>query len=615
MKLGFKEKFAYGIGAVGKDMVYMLSASYILYYYQDIMGVSAWVMGIILLIARVFDAFNDPLMGVLVAKTKTKFGKFRPWLFIGTLTNAVVLFFMFSAPPTLNAKGMIAYAAVFYILWGVTYTMMDIPYWSMVPAFTESGKERENMSALGRSCAGVGSAIITIVTVLAVAAIGNFALSKTNDNVTKQFNNTFDYDGVSAYVAELDEAGNTTGNVKEISHVKIDVKASAKEFENETSFNNSNCNFDVFFKNAKGYTTGQYTKDDCSMDIVTDDLNYKALAVIYLSSDKFEKIDSEESSMNINITSTKEVDRLGFKYFSLIVAILFFIFILITCLLIKEKSTVDVQTASIGDMFKALVQNDQAMAIVITIVLVNSSVYITSNLLIYFFKYDIGGASWQGNYTLFNTFGGGIQILAMMIFFPIMRKFINTLKMFYVSVISAIFGYVVLLVMALSGVNSVYLFFVPGFFIFGAVGLLNVLVTVFLANTVDYGEIKNNRRDESVIFSMQTFVVKLASGIAALAAAVSLSVFNISKTSSSYEAIDGSLLKGLQTAIDNIKSSGGVSVSGGSIIGLRFVMTVLPMIVLVIALFIFKAKYKLNDEKLAEITAKIKERRDATSKE
>lgn len=615
MKLGFKEKFAYGIGAVGKDMVYMLSASYILYYYQDIMGVSAWVMGIILLIARVFDAFNDPLMGVLVAKTKTKFGKFRPWLFIGTLTNAVVLFFMFAAPPTLNAKGMIAYAAVFYILWGVTYTMMDIPYWSMVPAFTESGKERENMSALGRSCAGVGSAIITIVTVLAVAAIGNFALSKTNDNVTKQFNNTFDYDGVSAYVAELDEAGNTTGNVKEISHVKIDVKASAKEFENETSFNNSNCNFDVFFKNAKGYTTGQYTKDDCSMDIVTDDLNYTALAVIYLSSDKFEKIDNEESSMSMDITSTKEVDRLGFKYFSLIVAILFFIFILITCLFIKEKSTVDVQTASIGDMFKALVQNDQAMAIVITIVLVNSSVYITSNLLIYFFKYDIGGASWQGDYTLFNTFGGGIQILAMMIFFPVMRKFINTLKMFYVSVISAIFGYVVLLVMALSGVNSVYLFFVPGFFIFGAVGLLNVLVTVFLANTVDYGEIKNNRRDESVIFSMQTFVVKLASGIAALAAAVSLSVFNISKTDVSFEAVDGSLITGLKTMIENLRESSAVSVSGGSIIGLRFVMTVLPMIVLVIALFIFKAKYKLNDEKLAEITAKIKERRDATSKE
>ena len=89
-----KEKFAYGIGAVGKDMVYMLSASYVLYYFQDIMKTSAIAMGIILLVARVFDAFNDPIMGVIVARTKTKWGKFRPWLLIGTITNAVVLFLM-----------------------------------------------------------------------------------------------------------------------------------------------------------------------------------------------------------------------------------------------------------------------------------------------------------------------------------------------------------------------------------------------------------------------------------------------------------------------------------------------------------------------------------------
>ena len=76
MNLSIKEKASYGLGAVGKDMVYMLSASYILYYYQDIMGVSAIAMGIILLAARVFDAFNDPIMGVVVAKTRTKWGKY-----------------------------------------------------------------------------------------------------------------------------------------------------------------------------------------------------------------------------------------------------------------------------------------------------------------------------------------------------------------------------------------------------------------------------------------------------------------------------------------------------------------------------------------------------------
>ena len=148
----------------GKEKFYMLSASYVLYYYQDIMGVSAVAMGVILFIARIFDAFNDPIMGIIVAKTKTRWGKFRPWLFIGTLTNAIVLYLMFAAPPSLSGRGLVAYAAITYILWGVTYTMMDIPYWSMIPAFTESGKERENLSAMARSCAGVGSAIITIIT-------------------------------------------------------------------------------------------------------------------------------------------------------------------------------------------------------------------------------------------------------------------------------------------------------------------------------------------------------------------------------------------------------------------------------------------------------------------
>ena len=122
MKLSVKEKVSYGLGAVGKDMVYMLSASYVLYYYQDILGVNAIAMGVILMVARVFDAFNDPIMGVLVAKTKTRWGKFRPWLFVGTITNAVMLFLLFAAPPALDGGGLVAYAAVVYIMWGGSLT-------------------------------------------------------------------------------------------------------------------------------------------------------------------------------------------------------------------------------------------------------------------------------------------------------------------------------------------------------------------------------------------------------------------------------------------------------------------------------------------------------------
>ena len=372
----------------------------------------------------------------------------------------MVLFLLFTAPPALNGSGLVAYAAVIYILWGVTYTMMDIPYWSMIPAFTEGGKEREGLTTLARSCAGVGSAIITIITMMCVAALGANAAVPN---------------GIS--------------------------------------------------------------------------------------------------------------ERQGFMWFSLIIAVLFVVFILVTCINIKEKSTVDMETPSVGQMFRALVQNDQAMTVVVAIVLVNSAVYITSNLVIYFFKYDFGGEGWRGAYTLFNTFGGGIQILAMMLLFPLLRKFLSALNIFYVSFGMAILGYIILLILAFTNMSNVYLLFLPGFFIFAANGMLTVLTTVFLANTVDYGELKNKRRDESVIFSMQTFVVKLASGVAALIASVCLGVFHISQ----------------DTESDQV-----VAIAQSSVVGLRMTMTVIPVIGLLIAVFYFHKKYRLTEEKVEEIAEKIK---------
>ena len=171
MELTGKQKAAFGIGAVGKDMVYALSASYVMYYYQDVLHLSATFVGLILMIARIFDAFNDPFMGILVAKTRTRFGRFRPWIFTGTVLNAFVLYALFAAP-VLSEAGMMVYFSVVYILWGVTYTMMDIPYWSMIPAVTRTPKDRETLSVVGRTCAGVGSALIAMFTMLLVGALG-----------------------------------------------------------------------------------------------------------------------------------------------------------------------------------------------------------------------------------------------------------------------------------------------------------------------------------------------------------------------------------------------------------------------------------------------------------
>lgn len=159
--------------------------------------------------------------------------------------------------------------------------------------------------------------------------------------------------------------------------------------------------------------------------------------------------------------------------------------------------------------------------------------------------------------------------------------------MFYVSFASAIAGYGVLLVLMFTNMSNIFLLFLSAFFIFAANGMLSVLTTVFLANTVDYGELKNNRRDESVIFSMQTFVVKLASGVAAFAASVCLSLCNLS----------------------NDTSGAAVEAAAGSVVGLRMTMTVIPIAGLLVAVYLFYKKYILTEQKVEEIAGEVKKRR------
>ena len=284
----------------------------------------------------------------------------------------------------------------------------------------------------------------------------------------------------------------------------------------------------------------------------------------------------------------------GFKYFSLIIAALFVLFTVFMCVSIKEKSTAEMKTAGVGEMFKALVQNDQAMAVTLTIVLINMSIYITSNLVIYFFKYDFGGTGWNNAYVLFNMFGGAIQVLSMMLFYPLLRKKFTSLQIFYICLGMAIVGYAVLLLLAFTNMSSVFILFIPAFCIFAANGMLTVITTVFLANTVDYGELKNHRRDESVIFSMQTFVVKLASGVAALVASICLSLTH--------------LQSGTDVSASDAATDFSAAVSLSQKTGLRLTMAVIPIIGLFIAFFWFKKRYLLTDTRLAEIEDELNKR-------
>ena len=446
MKGTAKQALGFGIGAVGKDMVYALVSGFILYYYNDILGISGTFTGIMMMAARVFDAFNDPLMGVVVEKTNTRFGKFRPWIVTGTVTNALILYGMFAMPASLSGTRMLVYTSVAYVLWGVTYTLMDIPFWSMIPAITAPGKERENLSVIGRSCAAVGYAVPTILTMLMVVRLGSS-------------------------------------------------------------------------------------------------------------------------------------EREGFSIFAAAVAVVFVVAELVCVALVREKQTERQKSATVKEMFSALIHNDQAMVVVVGIIVFNASLYLTTQLGVYFFKYDIGNSDL---FSLFGTVGGVGQILSM-VSLPLLRRRWGSKQILAGALGITIAGYLALFALSMTGVKAVAPLAATAFVIYIGFGLATVLTTVFLADTVDYGEYKTGQRNESVVFSMQTFVVKLASAVSVLIAGVGIDLIGLDDT----------------VAVQ----------SAGTLLGLRLLMVALPVAGLLFSIVYFMKKYHLTEAENVRIGEALRQRK------
>ena len=144
-----REKLCFGIGAIGKDAICNLVGAFLMLYFTDTLYLAPAFVGVLFFVARIWDAINDPMMGMIVDNTHTKFGKFRIWLVIGTLINSVVFILLFHSFH-LSGTSLYIYVSVMYILYGMTYTIMDVPYWSWLPNLTNDPREREKVSVIPR---------------------------------------------------------------------------------------------------------------------------------------------------------------------------------------------------------------------------------------------------------------------------------------------------------------------------------------------------------------------------------------------------------------------------------------------------------------------------------
>ncbi len=157
--------WTYTLGGIGRDMSYTLYSMYLLsfiLYTKELTNPQFAAISVIMIICRVWDAVNDPVMGGIIENTKSKWGKFKPWILIGVLTNAIVLVALFSAP--IYGWNFVIFFAFMYLLWDITFTMNDIGYWSMLPSLTSNMKDRNRLTSMANLFAGLG-AILTVALV------------------------------------------------------------------------------------------------------------------------------------------------------------------------------------------------------------------------------------------------------------------------------------------------------------------------------------------------------------------------------------------------------------------------------------------------------------------
>lgn len=154
-----KEKWMYGIAGLGQNILYVAINSFLMFYLTDVYGISPIATGIMMMVARIWDAVNDPLMGLIVEGTRTKWGKLRPYILFSLVPIGLFTVLNYLAPNFGSATLKLVWCYIVYIGWGMSYTMCDIPYWGLSAAMTGDTKERTNLLTMTRVLTMVGMAI------------------------------------------------------------------------------------------------------------------------------------------------------------------------------------------------------------------------------------------------------------------------------------------------------------------------------------------------------------------------------------------------------------------------------------------------------------------------
>ncbi|MBE5810565.1 MAG: MFS transporter [Clostridiales bacterium] len=169
-----RNHYCFGLGTIGRDMFYAFEANTLLYFLTKVLSLEVWVfaaVSMVLTVMRIFDAFNDPITGLVIDNLRTPWGKFKPAILVGGVLSAVFSILLFAGIG--EGWTFVIIFAIAYLLWDITYGINDIGYWTLLPVMSSDQKQREKTGAFARICANIGMYIVMVAWEPVTSGLGN----------------------------------------------------------------------------------------------------------------------------------------------------------------------------------------------------------------------------------------------------------------------------------------------------------------------------------------------------------------------------------------------------------------------------------------------------------
>lgn len=468
-KLKIKEKIGYALGDGAANIAWRGVATFLFIFYTDVYGINPATVGLLMLIARSSDGISDVLMGIIGDRTKSKYGKFRPWILWTALPLGIVLSMLFTTP-SFGMTGKIIYAYSTYILFTLIYTANNIPYGALMAVMTGDNKERTSLGSYRMVGAFTGGMLVQGALLLLVAYFGNI---------------------------------NPDIQVNKLSEQKYSVTVSTSNDVANVNINTENHIALFNWQNSQSEDTTSTQGKSFSMKA------NKQYSFI---------VTGEE---NLNTKSISIIDqKKGYSNSIYLMSIFLSLFLFITFYSTKERvQPPKEQKSNLGNDLKDLIKNKPWLVLLVIGLLFNIYNSIKQGIVVIYFSHYMHNQLLAGSYMVGLMFA---SIAGAMVTSPLGKRFGKKQLFIYALIFSGVVN-ALLVFCAPENIGSI--FTIGMISEFGA-AIFPTLFFAMLGDAADYSEYKNGRRATGLVYSAGSFSTKFGGGIAGAIIGFGLAAFN-----------------------------------------------------------------------------------------